>query len=200
MFVVGLTGGIGSGKTAASDRFADLGIKVVDADIASRVVVEPGRPALDHIRDHFGDDMILPDGNMDRAKMREKVFANPDERKWLESLLHPLINAEIAQGIASASSPYVILAHPLLIETNQSQICNRVLLIDVPVEVQVQRTMERDDNSEEQVRAIIAAQTDRETRLENADDVVVNDCDLSTLHERIDALHETYRQMAANPG
>ncbi len=196
MLVVGLTGGIGSGKTAVSDRFAEHGIDIIDADLASRVVVEPGRPALDEIRKHFGDEMILEDGNMNRALMRERVFADPAERKFLEGLLHPLINREIERGIAAARSAYAILVSPLLFETGQDRYAQRILVIDVPLELQIRRTMARDNNTEAQVRNIINAQTDRETRLSRADDIIVNDADLDTLTARVDALHARYLEIA----
>ena len=135
---------------------------------------------------------------MNRALMREKVFANPEERKWLEGLLHPLINAEIERGIAAATSAYCVLVSPLLFETGQNRYADRILVVDVPEEVQVARTMARDNNSEEQVRNIIKAQADRETRNARADDVLVNDGDLDTLHARVDALHLRYLEMAAS--
>ncbi|MEM7220121.1 MAG: dephospho-CoA kinase [Pseudomonadota bacterium] len=190
--IVGLTGGIGSGKSAVSERFEAKGIRVVDADIASRVVVEKGRPALAAIAEHFGEGILQEDGTLDRAKLREKIFADPSERKWLESLLHPLINEYIFSELAKAESPYAILANPLLFETGQEQRCDRVLVVDVPVELQVKRTMERDGNSEEQVRAIIAAQIPRDDRLARADDVVENDKDLTHLDLEVYRLHAEY--------
>lgn len=195
-FVVGLTGGIGSGKSVVSDRFQSLGIEVIDADVASRVVVEPGRPALMRIAEHFGSDMLLPDGSMNRALMRERVFADPDERKWLEQLLHPLINLELEAGIERCRSAYALLVSPLLLEIGQDRYADRILVVDVPVELQVQRTVARDSNSEEQVRSIIASQTSREVRLARADDVIVNDGDLAALHAAIDRLHAKYLEIA----
>ncbi len=196
MFVVGLTGGIGSGKTAVSDRFAALGVTVIDADIAARVVVEPGQPALAKITDHFGPETVTGSGELDRAKLRELVFNNEAERKWLEALLHPLIGAEISAQIGAATSPYAMLVSPLLIETSQLQLTQRVLVVDVPVEVQIARTVARDDNSEEQVRAIIASQASREQRLAAADDVISNDQGLEYLDEQVQALHRKYLALA----
>lgn len=196
MFVVGITGGIGSGKTAVSDSFAELGIKVVDADLASRVVVEPGRPALQAIREHFGEDVIQPDGTLDRAAMRQRVFADEAERRWLEALLHPLIGEEIRTSLQSASSPYAILVSPLLFEAGQVEMVDRVLVVDVPETLQIQRTAARDGNSEEQVRAIMQAQTDRETRRSRADDVIVNDGSLEDLKAEVARLHQTYLAMS----
>lgn len=194
--IIGLTGGIGSGKSAVSERFVAMGIKVVDADYASRVVVEKGQPALAKIAEHFGADILLEDGTLNRAMLREKIFATPEERKWLESLLHPLINEYIFSELANATTPYAILENPLLFETGQSERCDRILVIDVPVELQVQRVMARDDNPEEQVRAIIKAQIPREERLSRADDVIENDKDLSHLDKETLALHQTYLKLA----
>lgn len=191
-FVVGITGGIGSGKSAVSDRFSNLGIKIVDADIASRVVVEPGQPALEKIAEHFGAELITAEGALDRTALRHKVFADDAERDWLQKLLHPLINAYISEELANAQSPYAMLAHPILIETGQNAICDRVLVVDVPESLQIQRTMSRDDNSEEQVRNIMAAQAKREDRLAAADDVIVNDQDLAHLDREVARLHEDY--------
>lgn len=196
-FIVGLTGGIGSGKTAVSDRFAAMGIKVVDADVASRVVVEPGQPALKEIAAHFGDHIIGSDGGLDRAALRKIVFAQPEERTWLEQLTHPLINAYIKNELASAESAYAMLAHPLLVETKQYHICHRVLVVDVPESLQVERTMARDGNDRKQVEAIIAAQATRAQRLEVADDVLVNDKDLAHVDAEVAKYHELYTRLAA---
>ena len=196
VFVVGLTGGIGSGKTAVSERFAGLGIKIVDADVASRVVVEPGQPALEQIAVHFGADLITPEGALDRAALRKKVFADEGERRWLEQLLHPLIDSYITSELQSAQSVYAILAHPLLVETGRTRICNRVVVVDVPEEVQIERTMDRDNNSEQQVRAIMKAQASRADRLAAADDVISNDQDLAHLEREVNRLHETYVVLA----
>lgn len=194
--IIGLTGGIGSGKSAVSERFQAAGIKVVDADYASRVVVEKGQPALARIAEHFGADILQADGTLDRAALREKIFAATEERKWLEGLLHPLINAYIFSELASAETPYAILENPLLFETGQSERCNRILVVDVPVDVQVERVMARDNNPEAQVRAIIAAQISREDRLARADDVIVNDKDLEHLDEETARLHSEYLELA----
>ena len=197
MFVVGLTGGIGSGKTAVSDRFAALGIAIVDADVASRVVVEPGRPALADIAEHFGTEVIDAGGALDRAALRTRVFSDPNERRWLEQLLHPRIAEEIRSGIAGATSPYAMLVSPLLLEAGQAAYANRILVVDVPVEVQIARTMARDDNDEAQVRRIIAAQSPREDRLARADDVIENDKGLDALDSAVAELHARYLALAA---
>ena len=192
MYVIGITGGIGSGKTAVSDRFAERGITIVDADVASRTVVEPGRPALARIAEHFGDALIAQDGSLDRAALRAKVFADEGERRWLEALLHPLIAEEIQRGLLEATSPYAMLASPLLVEAGQDRYVDRVLVVDVPEDVQLARTMERDGNSEEQVRRIIAAQSARSDRLARADDVIENTGSLADLDAAVAALHERY--------
>lgn len=195
-FVVGLTGGIGSGKTAVSDRFHALGINIVDADIAARVVVEPGKPALQEIQKHFGAAIIQANGSLDRAILREKVFKDDQERKWLEQLLHPLINEEIRKKLASSSSPYTMLVSPLLIETGQSRYTQRILVVDVPLETQIERTMARDNNSEEQVRNIIKVQTSRQERVASADDIIVNDQDIDKLDQSVSELHAKYLELA----
>lgn len=195
-FIVGLTGGIGSGKTAASNWFCAQGISIVDADVVSRQVVEPGTAALAAIRDHFGADVMLGDGSLDRAALRVKVFNNADERRWLEQLLHPLIAQEILRQLQQATSPYAMLVSPLLFETGQKNFVARTLLIDVPEAVQLARTAERDKVRESQVQAIIAAQMSRENRIAKADDIAVNDSSLSALHEKLAALHARYLALA----
>lgn len=196
MFVVGVTGGIGSGKTAATDRFQALGIKVVDADLASRVVVEPGRPALQVIAGHFGPGVIADDGTLNRRALREIVFAQPEERQWLERLTHPLIAQEILHQIQSSTSPYTILASPLLLESGQWRMAQRVLVIDVPEAVQIVRTTARDKTDDAGVKAIIAAQMQRQDRLAKADDLIVNDGSLAELHAAVDRLHCRYLELA----
>jgi dephospho-CoA kinase len=191
-WILGLTGGIGSGKTAVADRFASLGVHVVDADQAARWVVEPGRPALQQIVERFGQEVLLQSGELDRAGLRQKVFADPAERQWLEKLLHPLIRAEVARHLALAESPYAIMVSPLLVESGQYRQVGRVLVVDVPESLQIARTTARDQASEEQVRAILNAQAQREERLKHADDVLVNDRDLSWLAAEVERLHRFY--------
>ncbi len=191
-WVLGLTGGIGSGKTAVADRFASLGAHVVDADQAARWVVEPGRPALLQIVERFGKDVLLQSGELNRAELRQRIFVDPAERQWLEKLLHPLIRAEVAQQLALADSSYAIMVSPLLIESGQYRQVGRVLVVDVPESLQIARTTARDQASEEQVRAILSAQAQREERLKHADDVLVNDRDLSWLGVEVERLHRFY--------
>lgn len=195
-FIVGLTGGIGSGKTAASDWFKAQGVTIVDADVVSREVVEPGTPALAAIGAHFGGDVLQADGRLDRAALRRIVFDKPDERRWLEQLLHPLIAQEIVRQLAAATSPYAILVSPLLFETGQKAFVKRTLLVDVPEDVQLARTATRDKVGEAQVKAIMAAQMSRADRCAKADDIVVNDGALADLHARLAPLHARYLQLA----
>jgi len=190
--IIGLTGGIGSGKTAVSDIFEELGIGVVDADLASRVVVEKGRPSLEEIAKHFGQGILTEEGELDRAKLREIIFNSDEEKNWLESLLHPAIAKQIQDELKASSSPYTILVSPLLLETNQKDFCNKVLVVDVPVETQIERTLKRDDVSLEQVHSIIKAQISRDKRLELADEVIVNDKSLEDLQLAVSKLHQQF--------
>ena len=187
--VVGITGGIGSGKSAVTDYLEIKGITVVDADKVARVVVEPGTSGLAAIAEHFGRNILLPNGMLDRAALRKIVFDKPDERKVLEGITHPLIREEIARQLSEAGSPYVVLASPLLLESGQSSFADYVVVVDVPESVQLSRTMTRDDNSEQLVKSIMAVQLDRETRLARADTSISNEGTLEELHSRVDALH-----------
>lgn len=196
MFIVGLTGGIGSGKTVASDRFEELGVKVVDADIASRVVVENGQPALHSIEGKFGSDVISDDGSLNRAKLREIIFKDNEAKSWLEALLHPLIAKHISDEISRATSKYAVLVSPLLFETSQFEMCNRTLLIDVSKEVQILRTTARDNVSKSQVEKIISSQMDRDQKINKADDVIVNDGEIIDLISKIDDIHQKYIEIA----
>ena len=188
-FVLGVTGGIGSGKTAATDHFARLGITVVDADLAARVIMAPGKPALAAVKKHFGAKLIMPDGNLDRAALRTIVFADPEQRRWLEQLTHPLIGDAIQRQISAADSAYVVLASPLLLEGAQQDLCNEILVIDVSEPLQVQRAMARDVIPEDQVKRIMAAQMERPARLRKADHVIDNSGSLADLEAAVEALH-----------
>ena len=190
--IIGLTGGIGSGKTAVSDTFKSLGIDIIDADVSSRSVVEKGQPALEDIHDHFGDDILDSENNLDRAKLREIIFQNPEERSWLEALLHPKIAQHIKDQLESSKSPYCILVSPLLLETEQKNYCSFVLVVDVPEKSQIERTSKRDGVSKEQVKNIIAAQIDREERLKQADEIIINDGSVEELQEKVVVLHKKY--------
>lgn len=195
--IIGITGGIGSGKSAVTDRFAQLGITVVDADLAARVVVEPGRPALQAIAEHFGADILQADGSLDRAALRRIVFADPAQRQWLEQLTHPLIGEEIRAQLAASRSPYTILSSPLLLESSsQRELAELVVVVDVPEETQLARTMDRDANDEAQVRRIMAAQLPRAERLTLADIVVDNNGSLEALDDIVGELHKEFLQRA----
>ncbi|MGH1390037.1 MAG: dephospho-CoA kinase [Aeromonas jandaei] len=198
MYVVAITGGIGSGKTTIANQFAELGINVVDADVIAREVVEPGSPALEAIADHFGPDVITPDGQLDRRHLRERVFSDPSAKAWLNALLHPLIRSEMQRQCAAARSPYCLLVVPLLVENKLTGLANRVLVVDVDEATQIERTCRRDGVTTEQAKAIIAAQASRSERLAAADDVVENgNGSEMAIKARILTLHETYLAFAS---
>jgi dephospho-CoA kinase len=194
MAVVGLTGGIGSGKSTVARLFGALGVHWVDADDVAREVVEPGAPALKKIAEHFGQEILLPDGGLDRAALRRIVFEAPEERAWLESLLHPVIREELMRQLHpdNYTLPYVLLVSPLLLETDQHELVEKTVVVDVPVDVQIQRTMARDTNDREQVERIIAAQMPREQRLRKADDVVDNNLAMMDVERQVEQLHQTF--------
>ena len=198
MYVVAITGGIGSGKTTIANQFAELGVDVVDADVIAREVVEPGTPALAAIADHFGPDVITPDGQLDRRRLREQVFSDPSAKAWLNALLHPLIRSEMQRQCAAARSPYCLLVVPLLVENKLTGLANRVLVVDVDEATQIERTCRRDGVTSEQAKAIIAAQASRSERLAAADDVIenANDSEMA-IKARILTLHETYLAFAS---
>ncbi len=196
MFVIGLTGGIGSGKSTVAELFAERGIEIVDADLIAREVVLPGTAALGQIASHFGSSILAASGELDRAALRKRVFADNSARLWLEGLLHPLIHDRIVQRIDACQSPYCILASPLLLETSQHQLVNRVLVVDVDETSQLQRTLQRDGSDEATIRGIIAAQMARQDRLRQADDVLDNSGDRSKLDTSVDKLHTRYLELA----
>jgi dephospho-CoA kinase len=196
MLIIGLTGGIGSGKSIVASRFQKLGMPVIDADTITRELVEPGQPALREIVAQFGPDILQPDGRLDRPYLRDRIFSNPDDRRILEDILHPLAQKEVQQRIARLKAPYCILSVPLLIESGWSAMVDRILVVDSPREAQAQRTITRDKTSRQQVEAIIDSQADRETRLAAADDILENDSDLASLYSQVDILHEEYLHLA----
>ena len=159
--IIGLTGGIGSGKSEVSRRFEQLGITVVDADIVAREVVNIGSVALSEISAHFGQDILNADGSLNRAKLRSRIFETPDEKYWLENLLHPIIRKEIVTQLAQSKTPYTILSSPLLLETKQDELVNRILVIDATENMQIERASARDTNNKEQIKKIMAAQINR---------------------------------------
>lgn len=197
-FVLGLTGGIGSGKSAASQWFEAQGITVVDADVVAREVVEIGQPALTQIQQAFGDWVLLADGSLNRRALREYIFQSPEARKTLESITHPAIRTSIIQQLHAAQSPYAILVSPLLFETNQHELTQHTLLIDATIELQIERASQRDGQNIEQIRNIIAAQMSREQKQTMADDIVLNDGHLDHLYVHLRLLHQKYLNMAAS--
>lgn len=196
-FSIGLTGGIGSGKTLVADMFAARGAAIVDTDQIAHQLTTAGGKAIPAIRAQFGEDFLTPDGAMDRAKMRECVFADPAAKKRLEAILHPLIRIETEQAAIQAQGSYLMFAVPLLVESGswKSRV-SRVLVIDCPEHLQVARVTKRNGLPEAQVRAIMAAQATREARLAAADDVILNDKDIAALVPQIDHLHQLYTTLA----
>jgi len=186
-----LTGGIGSGKSTVAEAFRQLGIETVDADQASRAVVEPGMPALAAISAQFGSQIIQADGSLDRAALRQIIFTDPAQKLWLESLLHPLIRDWIIEQLKAATSPYVILESPLLFETDQHQLVHKTVLVDLPEALQIERACARDGNQADQIQRIIDAQMPREEKLSRADIVLDNSESLDTLAARVTAVHQT---------
>lgn len=196
-YIIGLTGGIGSGKTTVANIFASLGIDIIDADIIAREVVQKGSIALDQISAHFGADYIQANGELNRALLRQKVFSNNDAKLWLNTLLHPLIRDEIVAQAKACQKPYCIIVAPLLIENGLTRMVDRVLVIDVKPATQLLRTTARDTNSVSQVQAIMDSQVSREIRQSHADDIINNDdCSLESLHKTVTQLHQRYLQLA----
>lgn len=191
-FILGLTGGIGSGKSAASQWFEQQGICVVDADIVAREVVEPLQPALKQIQDAFGDWVLDEHGELNRRALREHIFANPDARKTLENITHPAIRESIIHQLQSATSPYVVLVSPLLFETNQHLLTHHTLLIDASEELQIERASQRDTQSIDQIRQIIKVQMPRSAKQNLANDIVINNGSISDLHQQLEPLHQKY--------
>lgn len=191
-WILGLTGGIGSGKSAVSAMFEKLGITVVDADIVAREVVEPGSVGLKKIVEHFGKTILTSEGVLDRAKLRGIIFDNETEKAWLNALLHPLIRESMLKQLQQATSDYVILVAPLLFENGLEKLCNHTLLIDVPVTTQITRTSARDNVSEAQAKKIIASQMSRADKQLKADDILDNDRALSEVAIDVKKLHQEY--------
>ncbi|WP_031433773.1 dephospho-CoA kinase [Methylomarinum vadi] len=192
MLRIGLTGGIGSGKSTVSKLFQKLGIPVIDADLIAHQIVEPGQPALIQLAQTFGERFLNADGRLNRAELRKLVFSEPAQKKRLEQLLHPLIYRRIEEEIEKLDSPYCILSVPLLLETKMTSLVDRVLVIDCPVETQIERVKNRDGLPNEQIRSIIASQASREERLSCADDVIDNSKPAAQLAEQVKKLHNLY--------
>ncbi|MBW3532826.1 dephospho-CoA kinase [Shewanella sp. NKUCC06_TVS] len=193
-FVVGLTGGIGSGKTTVANLFAAEGITLVDADIVARDVVAQGSKGLEAIVSHFGIEMLTPEGELDRAKLRQRIFSHPEEREWLNQRLHPMIRQEMLAQIEKATSAYVIMVVPLLFENRLDRLVNRTLVVDISPELQISRTIKRDNVDASQVNNIINSQLSRSEKLARADDIIDNQGEISTLKREVLALHQRYLQ------
>ncbi len=197
--IIGLTGGIGSGKTTVTNAFAKLGVDIIDADIIAREVVALESPALKSIAQHFGKNFLLADGQLNRKLLRQKVFSDEASKQWLNSLLHPLIRTAIINQTKEATSPYCILVAPLLIENQLLKLVNRVLVIDVLEQTQIARTMRRDGNSAEQVKSVMASQISRNNRLAAADDIINNDtatfAEIESLVAKLDKKYLTLTKM-----
>ncbi|MGR8946889.1 MAG: dephospho-CoA kinase [Gammaproteobacteria bacterium] len=195
--IIGVTGGIGSGKSAVCREFEKYGIVIVDADIASREVVLPGSAGLNEIVEHFGTDVLNDDGSLDRAKLRDIVFNDAERRNTLESILHPKIRQRIVEQLQASTSPYTLLCVPLMIERGNSYQVDRLLVIDCPEETQIARVMDRDNLTREQVLAIMATQATRQQRLDKADDIIMNDGPLENLSDQVKILHQQYMALSS---
>lgn len=197
MLTIGVTGGVASGKSTVQNLFAALGVPVLDADLVAREVVAPGEPALAQIAAEFGADMLLADGTLDRRRMRERVFANPAERKRLEAITHPHIRARMQAWKSAQTGPYCMLSVAILIEAGMQTLVDRILVVDVPESVQEQRLCARDGVAPVLATQMLAAQLPRPQRLAAADDVLVNTSDLATLNRCVERLHRFYLDLAA---
>ena len=194
---IGLTGGIASGKSTVTQRFAELGVPVIDADVASRIVVEPGTAGLAQVVARFGAGVLHADGLLDRRALRDLIFKDASLRQALDAILHPLIRAEMEREAAQAKAPYVVMAIPLLVEGgNAGKRVDRVLVVDADETLQIQRLQARDGGSQEQARAILSSQASRAARLDQADDVLLNSGTVAELRQAVDRLHEQYLQLA----
>jgi len=196
MFRVGLTGGIGSGKTTITNLFSQLGVPIIDMDILAREAVLPGQSALTEIKKAFGESICNKDNELDRKKLRDIIFDDPDKRQQLEAILHPRIRALAEAKIAALDSPYCIIVIPLLFETGRKDNIQRILVVDTDTESQIKRTMQRDGISDTAVRNILATQVDRQTRLAQADDIIQNSGDIESLKTQVAQLHQQYLDLA----
>ncbi|MEW8427238.1 MAG: dephospho-CoA kinase [Candidatus Thiodiazotropha sp.] len=196
MLVIALTGGIGCGKSAVSSHLESLGVPVIDADLLAHQLVKPGSPALSEIQSTFGDELIDANGVLDRSVLRRIVFDDPRQRERLEGILHPRIREAMETWIAKQSAPYAVLVIPLLFETDQMSLADRILVVDCDESLQIERVLDRDQLSREQIEQIMASQVDRQTRLRGADDVIENNGGLEVLIEATEKLHNTYLKLA----
>ena len=199
MLIVGLTGGIGSGKSTVSEYFAQLGAPIIDSDVIARQCVAQDQLALAQLQAHFGDTILTKHGDLDRAVLRQRIFNNSAEREWLENCLHPLIRDEMHHQIQQCSAPYVIVAIPLLLESGKPFAVDRIVVVDVPEDLQQQRAQQRDQHSANTITAIMNAQVSRQHRLAAADDVIDNSGSLDDLKAQVQALHQGYLGACKNP-
>jgi dephospho-CoA kinase len=197
-FIVGLTGGIGCGKTTVTELFQALGIQAVDADIVARQVVMPGTACFNAIKAHFGANILQSTGEINRALLRQRIFSNSADKAWLEQLLHPAIRQELLTQLAALTSPYALLVAPLLLENKLKQYVQRVLVIDLPEQLQLERAMARDAANAGQISAIMAAQMSRTERLKLADDIITNDSNVADLPPQVARLHQCYLRLATS--
>jgi dephospho-CoA kinase len=192
MLVIGLTGGMGSGKSTVAHLFEKKGIKIIDADQLARSLTQPGCEAFNKITAHFDNTILLPDGTLNRKRLRTIIFKDTSQRVWLEQLLHPLIRIEMQREVESAQSPYCIIVIPLLFETKPNPIINRILVVDATEEQQLKRIQQRDQSTLEEAKAILQSQVSREYRLANAIDIIHNNGSIDDLHQAVDTLHNRY--------
>jgi dephospho-CoA kinase len=197
--IVGLTGGIGSGKSTVTTMFESLGIAIVDADIIAREVVLPGSLVLNKIQSYFGKEYIQNDGHLNRSLLRTRIFSSDPDKLWLNNLLHPIIRNELITQTKTATTPYCILVAPLLVENNLLSLVDRTLVVDVNKETQIKRTCLRDNSSTDEIKAIIASQTSRENRLSYADDIINNDIDnFDIILKNVEVLNKKYLKLVDN--
>ncbi|HHE9428790.1 dephospho-CoA kinase [Haemophilus sp. HN_Hi03] len=201
-YIVGLTGGIGSGKTTIANLFADLGVPLVDADVVAREVVEKDSPLLSKIVEYFGTQILTDQGELNRAALREIVFHHDEEKQWLNNLLHPAIRERMKQQLSEQTAPYTLFVVPLLIENKLTALCDRILVVDVSPQTQLARSAQRDNNNFEQIQRIMNSQVSQQARLKWADDVINNDAELAQnlphLQQKVLELHQFYLQQAEN--
>ena len=199
-YIVGLTGGIGSGKTTIANLFADLGVPLVDADVVAREVVAKDSPLLSKIVEHFGAQILTEQGELNRAALRERVFSHDEDKLWLNNLLHPAIRERMKQQLAEQTAPYTLFVVPLLIENKLTALCDRILVVDVSPQTQLARSSQRDNNNFEQIQRIMNSQVSQQERLKWADDVINNDAELAQnlphLQQKVLELHQFYLQQA----
>lgn len=196
VLVIGVTGGIGSGKTTVANLFSSLGAPVIDADELARQVVAPGQPAYEEILQQFGATILSKSGELDRRRLRERIFSDPAKRDRLEAIVHPRVYAQMELLLDCLEAPYAIVVVPLLIESGARKLVDRVLVVDSPEELQIERTQRRDGTTRAAVKKILAAQLDRSARLSAADDVIENDTSVEALEKAVSRLHRQYLSQA----